>query len=104
MKNAVFWDVAPCRYCINRRFGGTHVEALRRAESYQISETFKFPEMDSQLEQVTEPKYSDWLWAGRQRGRSSSPSRVKNFLSSTSSRPALRPTQSPIQWVSGAFS
>jgi hypothetical protein len=21
MKNAVFWDVAPCRYCISRRFG-----------------------------------------------------------------------------------
>jgi hypothetical protein len=24
MKNAVFWDVAPCRYCVNRRFGGTY--------------------------------------------------------------------------------
>jgi hypothetical protein len=24
MKNAVFWDVAPCRYCINRRFGRTY--------------------------------------------------------------------------------
>jgi hypothetical protein len=23
MKNAVFWDVAPCRFCVNRRFGGT---------------------------------------------------------------------------------
>jgi hypothetical protein len=23
LKNAVFWDVAPCRYCVNRRFGGT---------------------------------------------------------------------------------
>jgi hypothetical protein len=23
-KNAVFWDVAPCRYCINRRFGGMY--------------------------------------------------------------------------------
>jgi hypothetical protein len=23
MKNAVFWDVAPCRSCVNRRFGGT---------------------------------------------------------------------------------
>jgi hypothetical protein len=22
MKNAVFWDVAPCICCINRRFGG----------------------------------------------------------------------------------
>jgi hypothetical protein len=23
MKNAVFWNVAPCRSCVNRRFGGT---------------------------------------------------------------------------------
>jgi hypothetical protein len=23
-KTTVFWDVAPCRYCINRRFGGTY--------------------------------------------------------------------------------
>jgi hypothetical protein len=23
MKNAVFWDVAPCRSCVNRRFGWT---------------------------------------------------------------------------------
>jgi hypothetical protein len=32
MKNAVFWDVAPCRYFINRRFGGTyhlHLQAIR---------------------------------------------------------------------------
>jgi hypothetical protein len=25
MKNAVFWDVAPSIYCVNRRFGGTSV-------------------------------------------------------------------------------
>jgi hypothetical protein len=33
------------------------------------------------------------------KGRSSSPGKVKNFLFSTSSRPALRPTQLPIQLV-----
>jgi hypothetical protein len=33
------------------------------------------------------------------RDRSSSPGRVKNFLFSKSSRPALRSTQLPIQWV-----
>jgi hypothetical protein len=38
------------------------------------------------------------------RGRSSSPGRVKNFLLSMSSTPALGSTQSPIQWVPGAFS
>jgi hypothetical protein len=24
MKNAVFLDVASCRYCVNRRYGGTY--------------------------------------------------------------------------------
>jgi hypothetical protein len=48
--------------------------------------------------------YSDWLRAGRPRGWSSSPGRVKNFLFSTSSRPALGPTQPPIQWVAWALS
>jgi hypothetical protein len=47
-------------------------------------------------------QYSNWLWAGRPRGRSSSPFRVKNYLFTTSSRPALGPIQPPIQWVPGA--
>jgi hypothetical protein len=41
--------------------------------------------------------------ARRQRGRISSPGKVKNFLFSRSSRPILGPTQSPIQWVPGRF-
>jgi hypothetical protein len=24
MKKTVFWDVAPCIYCVKRRFGGTY--------------------------------------------------------------------------------
>jgi hypothetical protein len=44
---------------------------------------------------------SDWLRTGRTMHRGSSPGRVKNFLFSTSSRPALRPTQPPIQCVPG---
>jgi hypothetical protein len=36
--------------------------------------------------------------------RSSNPGNVKNFLFSTSSRPALGPNQSPIEWVSGTIS
>jgi hypothetical protein len=47
---------------------------------------------------------SDWLWGERERGRSSSPGRVKNFLSSASSRPALGFTQPPIQRVPEALS
>jgi hypothetical protein len=49
-------------------------------------------------------RYSDWLRAGRPRGQSSSPGRVKNFLFSTSSRQLLGPNQLPIQWVPGALS
>jgi hypothetical protein len=47
-------------------------------------------------------RYSDCLRAGRPRDRS--PGRVKNFLFSTSSRPALGSTQPPIKWVPGALS
>jgi hypothetical protein len=24
MKNVVFWDVGPCKFCVNRRFGRTY--------------------------------------------------------------------------------
>jgi hypothetical protein len=44
-----------------------------------------------------------WLRPARPRGQSSSPGRVKNFLFSTSSRPALGSTQTPIQRVPGLF-
>jgi hypothetical protein len=37
-------------------------------------------------------------------GRGSIPGRSKIFLFSVASRPALRPTQPPIQWVPGALS
>jgi hypothetical protein len=49
-------------------------------------------------------RYRDWLWSGQPRGRSSSPSRVKNFLFLTSSRPALGSTQPPIEWGLGTLS
>jgi hypothetical protein len=44
-------------------------------------------------------RYSDWLRAGRLRGRSSSPGKDKSFLFSTSSRLILGPTQPSIQRV-----
>jgi hypothetical protein len=34
MKNAVFWDVAPCTSCVNRCFGGTyrlHLQGIKSA-------------------------------------------------------------------------
>jgi hypothetical protein len=36
LKNAVFWDVAPCRYFVNRRFGGTyclHFQGIRNPQA-----------------------------------------------------------------------
>jgi hypothetical protein len=57
---------------------------------------------------MREPRYrsrcSDWLLAGRHKGRNSSPSRFKSFHFSVSSRPALWSTQPPIQWVKGTLS
>jgi hypothetical protein len=47
---------------------------------------------------------SDWLRAGRPTGRNLGASGGKNFHSFISSRPALGPTQPPIQWVPGALS
>jgi hypothetical protein len=44
---------------------------------------------------------NDWIRAGRLRGRSSNPGRIKNFHFFTSSRPGLGFTQPPIQWVPG---
>jgi hypothetical protein len=35
-KNAVFWDVASCRYFVNRRFGGTyrlHLQGIRNPQA-----------------------------------------------------------------------
>jgi hypothetical protein len=36
INNAVFWDVAPCRYFVNRRFGGTyglHLPGIRNPQA-----------------------------------------------------------------------
>jgi hypothetical protein len=41
MKNAVFWDMPPCRYCVNRRFGGTyllHLQGIRNPRTRNQSE------------------------------------------------------------------
>jgi hypothetical protein len=48
MKNAVFWDVALCRSCVNRRFGGTYCFYLQDRKVNQVNngkkqaETFAF--------------------------------------------------------------
>jgi hypothetical protein len=47
-------------------------------------------------------QYSNWLWAGRLGFDSQGGLGI--FPSDTTSRPALRPTQPPIQWVLGSLS
>jgi hypothetical protein len=61
-------------------------------------------QMCSHKEPGERSRYSDWLQAGRPRGRSSSPGRFKNLLFSTSSRQPLGSTQPPIQCVPRALS
>jgi hypothetical protein len=48
-------------------------------------------------------RYSDWLRAVRPWGLSSSPGKGEFLHLSTSSRPVLGPTESPIEWVPGNF-
>jgi hypothetical protein len=47
--------------------------------------------------------YSDWLQVGLPKGKRSSPGRVKNFHFCISFRPALGPTQPPINGYQGLF-
>jgi hypothetical protein len=53
VKNAVFWDVAPCRSCVNRRFGGTyrlHLQGRRireRGTSVSSGCRLSLPEMQA---------------------------------------------------------
>jgi hypothetical protein len=50
---------------------------------------------------IRSSQYGNWLWAGWQRGQSSSPGWVRNSFFSMSSRLVLWPNQPPNQWVPG---
>jgi hypothetical protein len=44
MKKTVLWDVAPCRYGVNRRFGGTyrlHLQGRRENKKSASEETVR---------------------------------------------------------------
>jgi hypothetical protein len=59
MKNAVFWDVALCSFCVNRRFGGMYRVHLQGRKN---------PRARNQREQVG----ADWLSLGTETGYSKS--------------------------------
>jgi hypothetical protein len=60
MKNAVFWDVAPCRSCVNRRFGETPNAKFSRNLNPALDEhlftTFAFPHV---YFSVSHPTYAN---------------------------------------------
>jgi hypothetical protein len=49
MKRAVFWDLAPCRYYVNRRFIGTYRLHLQGRRQEQIRERSSFSRCNSPL-------------------------------------------------------
>jgi hypothetical protein len=62
MKNAVFWDVAPCRYCVNRRFGGTyrlHLQGIKIQESI----TLKMEAIRSSETSAPHPRKRNSSWS-----------------------------------------
>jgi hypothetical protein len=61
-------------------------------------------DIDKEIWSRDRNRYNYWLRNGLSRGRSSSPGRAKNFHFSTSSVPALGPTQSLIDWIPGTLS
>jgi hypothetical protein len=59
MKNAVFWDVAPCRYFVNQRFGWTyrlHVQGIRNPRATNQREQVAQHYLNQQLAKST----SEW--------------------------------------------
>jgi hypothetical protein len=78
-------------------FWRLHASTFRRVHINLPWTQVTEPHLNKVLQFVREPgycsRYSDWLRAGGPRGQSSSPGRVKNFLFSTLSIPALGSTQ-----------
>jgi hypothetical protein len=62
MKNAVFWDVAQCRYCVNRSFGGTyrlHLQGSLQPPAHAGSSLADFSTM--KIEAISSSKTSIYI-------------------------------------------
>jgi hypothetical protein len=55
-RNAVFWDVVPWRYCINRRFGGTYRLHLTTCSRWFLARGFFFFSSTLKMEAIRFPK------------------------------------------------
>jgi hypothetical protein len=77
--------------------GALYVSTAKQKPSVTVSAIYIY------MEPGWRSLYTDWLRAGRPSSWSSRPGRFKNFIFSTSSRPAMRSNQFPIQWVPGVL-
>jgi hypothetical protein len=64
MKNAVFWDVAPCRSFVNRRFGGTYSLHLHgrkiRGQGTSVTQSQSYITTDGQSASLSWNKAPNW--------------------------------------------
>jgi hypothetical protein len=86
MKKEVFWDVAPCRYYIDRRFGG-RIASIFRVEE-KIEETPRAKNQREELYSVS--TCSRWFLA---RG-------VSSIFSSTLKMEAIRSSETSVNTIS----
>jgi hypothetical protein len=64
MKNAVFWDVSPCRSCVNRRFGGIcHLHIQGRKIRERETSVNRWLQAESPVENTKLYKNMEGEWA-----------------------------------------
>jgi hypothetical protein len=99
-------DFTPAHYVCNTVCKSTtNMAIMRNSEIASDKSSVHLYSKDfTQIKAGTSYVYSDCLWAGQPRGRSSSPGRVKNCHFTVLSRQALRSTQPSIEWVPSALS
>jgi hypothetical protein len=90
--------------CSERNHGECFVLVYTGKNIFVFVPRFTRPEKQGILWEDSVVSIATGYWLGDRGVGSSSSGRIKNFLFSTSFRPALGPTQPPIQWVWGALS
>jgi hypothetical protein len=98
------WFLTPRENQETRRVGDSALKGTFGPQERRMMNFVIFNRLTFMVSPGERSQYSDWLRAGRLRNRSSSPTRGKILLLSMSSRPALGPTQPPIQQVPGVLS
>jgi hypothetical protein len=64
VKNVVFWDVAPCRSCVNRRFGGTYWLHLQDRKIRERGTSVRmWLQTESPVENIQLYIFLPWRWS-----------------------------------------